>query len=247
MKQISLKFVWGVYLKLRAEGDKLRAEGDKLWAESDKLWAEGRIPDDLTGGAVTVNSVGWPTYQIESFQATYAIPLYAVLEDDEVTYEHERFCIWRSKITAQNEKIPGGGFQFVSATASERVKVSEVGVKTGRRMDLTCKWLDVPFFDYEFYKTLANTINSAAVTWNGVTYDAETVLLTGIDHEPRVNGVGLRTNDITFSFSVVSDGRTWNKFWKSGSAGYVEISSDGTSGGTKPFTTADLNTLWKVP
>jgi cell division protein FtsB len=41
MKQISLKFVWGVYLKLRAEGDKLRAEGDKLWAEGDKLWAEG--------------------------------------------------------------------------------------------------------------------------------------------------------------------------------------------------------------
>lgn len=33
MKQISLKFVWGVYLKLWAEGDKLRAEGDKLWAE----------------------------------------------------------------------------------------------------------------------------------------------------------------------------------------------------------------------
>ena len=27
MKQISLKFVWGVYLKLRAEGDKLWAEG----------------------------------------------------------------------------------------------------------------------------------------------------------------------------------------------------------------------------
>ena len=33
MKTISLKFVWGMYLKLWAEGNKLWAEGDKLWAE----------------------------------------------------------------------------------------------------------------------------------------------------------------------------------------------------------------------
>ena len=29
----SLRIVWGLRLKLRAEGDKLRAEGSKLWAE----------------------------------------------------------------------------------------------------------------------------------------------------------------------------------------------------------------------
>ena len=38
---ISLSFVWGIRLRLRAEGDKLRAEGDKLYAEGDKLCAEG--------------------------------------------------------------------------------------------------------------------------------------------------------------------------------------------------------------
>ena len=42
-KTISLNFIWGVRLKLRAEGDKLRAEGAKLWAEGAKLWAEGII------------------------------------------------------------------------------------------------------------------------------------------------------------------------------------------------------------
>ena len=42
-KSISLKFVWGIYLKLWAEGDKLWAEGDKLRAEGAKLWAEGVI------------------------------------------------------------------------------------------------------------------------------------------------------------------------------------------------------------
>lgn len=41
MKTVSLTFVWGIYIKLRAEGDKLRAEGSKLWAEGGKLLAEG--------------------------------------------------------------------------------------------------------------------------------------------------------------------------------------------------------------
>jgi hypothetical protein len=32
--KIELKFVWGIYLKLWAEGAKLWAEGAKLWAEA---------------------------------------------------------------------------------------------------------------------------------------------------------------------------------------------------------------------
>ena len=47
---LGLSFVWGIRLKLRADGDKLRADGDKLWAdgsklraEGDKLWAEAII------------------------------------------------------------------------------------------------------------------------------------------------------------------------------------------------------------
>jgi len=40
-KQLDLNFIWGIRLKLRAEGDKLRAEGNKLRVEGDKLWAEG--------------------------------------------------------------------------------------------------------------------------------------------------------------------------------------------------------------
>jgi len=40
-KKLSLDFIWGIRLKLWAEGNKLWAEGDKLRAEGDKLWAEG--------------------------------------------------------------------------------------------------------------------------------------------------------------------------------------------------------------
>ena len=49
-KELGLSFVWGLRLKLRAEGSKLwaegcklRAEGDKLQAEGNKLWAEAII------------------------------------------------------------------------------------------------------------------------------------------------------------------------------------------------------------
>ena len=43
LKELSLMFVWKLYIKLYAEGDKLYAEGKKLYAEGDKLYAEGDI------------------------------------------------------------------------------------------------------------------------------------------------------------------------------------------------------------
>lgn len=40
-KKLSLKFIWGIRLKLRAEGRKLWSEGDKLVPEGYRLLAEG--------------------------------------------------------------------------------------------------------------------------------------------------------------------------------------------------------------
>ena len=41
VKCLSLSFIWGVRLKLRAEGSKLKTEGSKLFAEGSKLKTEG--------------------------------------------------------------------------------------------------------------------------------------------------------------------------------------------------------------
>jgi len=199
----------------------------------------------VSAGAAQNNGAGWPKFDIATYRATFAIPLYRVIEDGAVTYEHERFCVWRARTTAQNEKIPGGGFQYIDdVTPANRVKINEVGVKTGRQTDLTCKWLDVRFVDYAKLSALCNKINSSAVTWEGTTYDAETVLFTGFDAEPRINGLGVISFDVTFSFSVKTDGRSWNKFWKNGTDKYVEVSSNGQTSGDRPFATADLNTIW---
>ena len=197
------------------------------------------------GGTTNDPDLGdWPVPAVAVYAVTFATPLYKVKEDDEVTHEHERYCVWRANGVAQNEKIPGGGFKFVSGTASERTPLNEVGVKTGRLLNLTCKWIDVPFVDYPKLSTLANKVNDAEVTWNGVAYPTGTVLFTGWDLEPRNNHFGDPTHDINLSFSIRTDGRTWNSFWKNGTDGYVEVSSDGTSGGDKPFTAADLNDIW---
>ena len=50
---ISLSFVWGIRLRLRAEGDKLRAEGDKLWAEAI-LELYGNITSQWENGNCTL-------------------------------------------------------------------------------------------------------------------------------------------------------------------------------------------------
>ena len=40
-KPLSLLFIWKMYLRLHAEGNKLCAESGKLYAEGNKLYAEG--------------------------------------------------------------------------------------------------------------------------------------------------------------------------------------------------------------
>lgn len=197
-----------------------------------------------TAGVLQLNDDGWPQFDIAKYRATFVVPLYAVLEDDEVSSERDRFCVWRRRDTAQNEKIPGGGFKWVSSTASERTPVPEVGVRVGRQSEITCKWVDVPRVDYARLDSFCNTVNDSDFVMDGTTYTTGTLLFTGFDAEPKINGRGDKAYDITLSFAVRADGRTWNKFWKSGSAGYVEISSDGTSGGDKPFSSSTFDNIW---
>lgn len=208
----------------------------------DPLWKTPKY----TANVLELDGDGWPVFDIAAYKATYVIPLYEVKEDAEITYEHERFCIWRKKPVAEDEQIPGASLKVESATASERLPLNEVGVRTGRRFELTCKWLDVPDVGYDVVSQYMNKINNAAVTWNGETYDAETVLVTGVEREPRVNGNGTKSSDFTFTFSIRADGRSWNKYWVSGatSSRYVYVSADGTVGGDRVFETADLNSLW---
>jgi hypothetical protein len=200
-------------------------------------------------GGTTNNPLyqNWPVPLYAEYAVTFAAPLYKVLEDSELsssTAEYERYCVWRTKGTAQNEKIPGGSLKFVNA---EKTLLNEVGVKTGRLVELTCKWIDVPFVDVPRLSSLSNKVNSSAVTWNGATYPAATVLYTGWEVEARNNHFGDPTHDITLTFAIRADNRSWNKFWdktESGADKYVLVTDNGESGGNPLYQSGDLNTLW---
>jgi hypothetical protein len=162
-----------------------------------------------------------------------------------VLFEHERYVVWKRRGVAENEKIPGGGFKIAPGEPGAGKQISEVGVKTGRTVQLEAKWIDVPFVNYSKIGPLSNKVNAAPVTFNGVTYDAETVLFATWGEDPRVNPFGTATTDITFTFSIRCDGRSWNKFWlKAGaSVAYVSVVDDA---GNKPYAAGDLNDLFSM-
>lgn len=194
----------------------------------------------------TNDPTAWPVFERAVYQCQFAAPPYDVLEDSYVENGDEsvRNVVWSGRSVASNEKIPGGGFRFVDAVAANRTPIGEVGVKTGRLTMLVAKWIDVP--ELPLISTIANKINEFPVTWNHRLYDAETVLLESWSYDYRKNPFGDWTYDITYNFAIRSDGRTWNKFWKNGASGYVEVSDDGTSGGDKPFALADFDDLFDV-
>jgi len=215
-----------------------------------KLDPVGKTPK-ITDGQHINNDDGWPEFSVAMYRATFVIPLYTVLSDTDVPggvgRERHRFCIWTPKLTATNEKIPGGGFKFVDDTLPAnggQISVPEVGVRAGRVIGLQCKWIDVPRFDVVTLSGFMNRINDSDFEMNGELYEVGTVLLTGVAGEQKINSRGHKAYDITFDFAIRADGRNWNKFWKSGTAGYVEISDNGLSTGTKPYDSVTFDLLW---
>jgi hypothetical protein len=220
------------------------------WDQANELYCVkleplGKTPLYSTG-TLQLNDAGWPKFDIARYRATFARPLYQVKSDAEVSNEQERFCVWMKKVTSINEKIPGGGFRFVDDTkpANTQVQLPEVGVKVGRQLMLSCKWVDVPRVDYDTLAFYCNKINDGSFEMDGTIYDTGTVLLSGIDTQPRINSRGDKSYDITFEFAIRADGRSWNRFWKSGKEGYVEVSDNGLSTGNKPFDSLVFDLLW---
>ena len=188
---------------------------------------------------------GWPVYAEMVYLVTFGAPLYEVLEDDEAALlggEQNRFVVWTKRGAAQNEKIPGGAYWIPAAGAIGAKKLNEVGVRTGRTLSLTAKWLDVPYVNYTTLSGLANKVNASAITFDDTEYAAETVLFENWSEDKRVNAFGGRVVDLTFNFTVRIDGRTWNKVWTGYDSPYEYLAptnkADGT--GTKLFATADL-------
>jgi hypothetical protein len=212
-----------------------------LYAASCELvksvtWRNNTAPND------------WPKYTKAVYKVTFASVLYPVLGEDQITSEKDRYTIFTPRGESKEEKIPGGGYKFADGTA--RV-VQEVGTLTGRLVKLECKWLDVPEIPYSNLLLYSNKVNDDVLTLDGVDYVAETVLFENWAALPRMSPLGKKTYDLTYNFLIRSDGRSWNKFWnttaaKAGFADpYTVITSDGTTGGTKPYITGPIQKIFQ--
>jgi len=196
---------------------------------------------------------GWPGYTRAQYAVTFGAPLYNVLEDGPAGVnfdESSRFVVWSKKGAASNEKIPGGMFYIVNnalpaVPSPGHQPLSENSVRTGRTVSLEAKWLDVPFVNYTGISGLANRINTAAVIFDGATFPEETVLFESWSETKKVNAFGTKVSDLTFSFLVRQDDRTWNKFWRKDGT-LVEASDNGNSSGNKLFKTGTLENLFKL-
>lgn len=198
----------------------------------------------------------WPEFDEIVFGVTFASPLYDIKEDDEISTitqdaeswpnEFERYCVVSHKGAVKNEKIPGGSYKIIDTDVSKRKQLTEAQVRTGITVGLSVKWIEVPRIDITVLKGLQGKINKYAMTIDGVEYAAKTLLFETWGGTPRRNSRGQKMFDIDFSLMARMDGRTWNHFWTASSTGtpvIVEVSSDGTSGGDRPYTEVDLRKM----
>jgi hypothetical protein len=185
---------------------------------------------------------GWPEFEKAKVQVTFGAPLYNVYEDGE-SEEWDRFVVWERKVVANNEKIPSGGFKFVSDTPP--TPLGEVVVKTGRVIELKAKWIDIPDIAFNKLSIGMGKINNAAITYDEVEYPAETLLYLGFDEVRRVNSFGQLQRDIVLKFEARCDGRTWNAFWrKNKTTGEIEYEEPEDDLGNKVYESFDMTQLW---
>ena len=190
----------------------------------------------------------WPSFEKAVYKCTFAAPLYDVAEDSEVDNESKRFVVYKTAANITNEKIPGGGF-ILEGTSTP---LSEVGTRTASIIQVEAKWLDIPAFDRSRLSSFGGKVNVDSFVLDGTTWPAEVILFETWSEEPKRNAFGNRTYDITFKFSIRTDGRSWNKFWSNGSKNYVYVSTDGIAGSIdvsntkRPYRYADFDDIFKV-
>lgn len=167
-----------------------------------------------------------------------------------------------------------GGFKIVDdATPANRKAIGQVGFRVISMGDVIYKWVRVPvgwppypgWLPTDANKVWPPPVNPAAVapgtkrpvrdtyigTVNSTYFDVadpegynwqpQELLYIGYDEFRYFDAAGDRVADYTFKFKFKEGG--WNKFLSAAGA-WVSVSSDGTSTGTKPYSTNDFNNLF---
>jgi len=196
---------------------------------------------------------GWPFTRWCRYRCTFESLLYKVLSDTDADTrasgltepELLRYVTRAQTIYAREQQIPGGGFQAVGGGD----KLMQTGFKTRAFGDVTYCRIRVPCeaFPAEFISHRGK-INDDAFDPKDVgdeySFATGELLYVGYDDSNKYWDANEDwVCDVVLKFRYCQGG--WNYFFNNLGV-LVEVSSDGTAGGTKPYTTADFNLLFTV-
>lgn len=210
-------------------------------------------PNDSATGSLMDDATGWPFTQWQRYRVTFEGMPFAMRNDDDAdayptTPELGRYCIRGRRSYVKEQQIPGGGFYQITGAAD--TPLYQTQFKNINMADVTYTLVRWPVENLPAARlTLGGQINDATFdsssgSGEGYNFSAGTLLFAGFDDNNRYYDANEAwVCDLVYTFRYVSTG--WNKFiTKTGS--FVEVSSDGTNGGTRPYTTADFNTLFTI-
>lgn len=210
---------------------------------------QGGLNDE---GTFADAGTGWPFTKWQRFRCTFEGLPYLVIPDSALKStapkELQRYTIRQRRVYIKEQQIPGGGFKIIDdVTPANRKVIAQVAFKTVAFADIQYTVVRWPVVDIPTGSTTTQmgTINNATFDTIGdgaYFLSAGSLLFSGFDDRNRYyDAAGDWVVDMVYSFRWNSNG--WNKFINS-TGGFTSVSSDGTSGGTKPYTTSDFALLF---
>lgn len=213
------------------------------------------------GGSSSADATsGWPVSSWARYRCTFESMPMGLFTDAQVdalagSYEREllRYVSRSQKSYAKEQKIPAGAFKIVDdVTPANRLPLHQTGFKTVVMADLTYVWCRIPVASTPttwtslLGKTNSVTFDSWDATNNpqGYSIVPGSALYVGYDDSNRYwDANESLVCDVVFTIRYKSGG--WN-YYLNNRGQFVEVSLDGTSSGTKPYTSADLHALFTV-
>lgn len=226
-----------------------------------------------TGGTQTVDGrpsfadpvSGWPVTRWMRYRATFEGMPHEMRDDgtvDGLPGERElgRYVVRSRKTFSREQQIPGGAFQIINdGDPNKRFPLLNTSFKSIVFGDVTYTWMRFPVGKLpaaaDAHQGKVNSVTFDAkgpLNEAGYTFDAGTLLYSGYDDTNKYYDANEDwVSDVVFSFRFKQIG--WNKYLtKNGTE--VEVSTEvtpgdglaGTSGGRRPYASADFHELFRV-
>lgn len=227
------------------------------WCTKVEQIDQGGINDDDT---LSDAASGWPFTKWQRYRCTFEGMPFAMRDDaaadsyattQSSKAELSRYVVRGQRTYAKEQQIPGGAFKIVDdGTAANRLPLMQTGFKTRVFGDVTYTLVRWPVTNFPAeWKNHRGKINSAAFdassgSGEGYAWAAGELLYVGYDDNNKYFDANEDwVADVVLQFKFCQGG--WNYFLNSSGA-LVEVSTDGLSSGTKPYSTAQLYDLFEV-